>query len=643
MDGSEIGWRIRSLLRDQLDMVRVPLGLLPKLDAKSISSDNEFTPGFICSPVTQEHWINAPDPTMLQWRDRLIIKADQILDDRLSYFDLNEVDHGVPFNWHRDFSAGINSPVSLSTQIDYRDFNTYGDCKLVWEPNRHHQFVILARAYVATGDNRYADKVANLMRSWIAANPFGYGMNWKSPLELGVRIINWVWTVDMLRSSGVFDTQLWKEILQSIYLAIWDSQRKFSRGSSANNHLIGEAAGTFIGACYFRGFPNSDHWARKSQAVLEREIHAQTYGDGCTQEHAFSYQFFVIQFFMLCMRAGDAAGFPFSDGFRRRLHTMYRFLHELSADTGLPPNMGDGDNGYVLDLGELPTNAAGLLAVGGHVFEDSDLKDEHASETVFWMTGDIDRGPTIGSRLRKSVSFPESGYHLLRGPRMSVFFDCAALGYGPIAAHGHADCLSICLSVNNQPVIIDPGTYDYFTFPEWRNYFRETRAHNTAEVDGVSQSQMLGPFMWGKRATPHLIEWLDRNRSTVVVGEHDGYKQLPDPVNHRRSLTLDKRKNELTIVDKFTARSHHKIRIHFHLHPACTASGISDTEVEVGLTDARLNISTSDGSLQCIRATDDSKSGWTSNGYHSRQSSTCVRLEREIFGNTSIHTRISLR
>ena len=49
-------------------------------------------------------------------------------------------------------------------------------------------------------------------------------------------------------------------------------------------------------------------------------------------------------------------------------------------------------------------------------------------------------------------------------------------------------------------LLVDPGTYCYHGEPEWRSYFRSTRAHNTIEVDGVDQAVEAGPFMWSTHA-----------------------------------------------------------------------------------------------------------------------------------------------
>jgi len=50
--------------------------------------------------------------------------------------------------------------------LDYRDVNEAGDCKFVWEPNRHHQLVVLGRAYRLSGETRFAQAVAATDRDY---------------------------------------------------------------------------------------------------------------------------------------------------------------------------------------------------------------------------------------------------------------------------------------------------------------------------------------------------------------------------------------------------------------------------------------------------------------------------------------------
>jgi hypothetical protein len=649
MDAGELLWRIRSLLRDQVDLARVPLALTPGLRAARRETCAAFRPGFSCTPANKDLWLSVPMDTRATWETALVEKANATLENRLSYFELENEFHGDPWNWHRDFSAGKDCPVRLSILTDYRDFDTYGDCKLVWEPNRHHQLVVLARAYAVKGDARYAGKIAELLSSWIEANPFGYGMNWKSPLELAVRLINWIWAIDLIRESGAIDDTLWHAIQETVYRSTWDIQRKYSRGSSANNHLIGELAGVYIASCYFNGMPAADTWRKTSKRKLEEEIIRQTYADGCTREHAFNYQFFVIQFFTLALLAGRSFGDSFSSSFVDRLHEMYRFMKDLSCDTGRPPNVGDADDGYVLDLGGLPDKPLSLLAVGSALFGDKSLAHRNASETAFWLLGDYACEKRTSFPEEESSFYPECGYHLLRSkrhedanrPGMTVFVDCAELGYGPIAAHGHADCLSICLSVDGKPVLIDPGTFDYFTSPDWRDYFRQTCAHNTVEIDGKSQSVSLGPFMWGARATARLIESRSNSEEDVLVGEHDGYMDSDSRVLHRRTLRLDKRTPSLSVRDTLTSGDACDARAFFHLAPGYEAR-LNDDGATISGHGLRLRLKALDGEVRCGSGNEHSMMGWVSDRYHVREKAQYIVISRRILGSDDLAVEITV-
>ena len=52
-------------------------------------------------------------------------------------------------------------------------------------------------------------------------------------------------------------------------------------------------------------------------------------------------------------------------------------------------------------------------------------------------------------------------------------FDHGPVGYLSIAAHGHADTLAVWLSIGDQPVFVDAGTYLYHSSRALRDAFRE--------------------------------------------------------------------------------------------------------------------------------------------------------------------------
>lgn len=657
MSFGEIIWRIQSMIRDITDRYRFLFGLYPC--GPRIDEIYKKNKGFNISDVHLGEWISSdahPDET--KWCNILINKANKIKNHQLTFFDLKDCDLGHPIDWNCDHSIGKKVPIIYSPSIDYRDVHLVGDCKLVWEPNRHHHLVVLGRAYRATGDKQYVLAIIEQLESWIKQNPFGKGINWRSPLELGIRLINWVWTIDLVRDSDCLSKEFLDSLYNSIYLHCWEITRKYSRGSSANNHLVGEAAGIFIATSYFAWLPNADKWRQESLFILENEIRAQTYPDGCTREQALGYQFFVIQFYLISGLVGRWISKEYSKGYWKLLENMVEFVSTLDEGGECLPMFGDRDDGYVLDLGSNPEDTKSLLAIAAILFNRTDFANQAStySEPARWLLGKKGRNqfqslksPKEQNLSLQSKAFPDAGYYLLQSgnrgtvDEISVFFDCGELGFGSIAAHGHADALSFNLRVNGIDVLVDPGTYDYFTYPTWRNYFRSSRAHNTLVVDDVDQSEILGPFLWGKKARSRCVQWHDKSPVCKVIGEHDGYSRLNDPVIHRRTLELDGKTNFITILDEVISQGPHKIVIYFHFSEYSILNKLNEYTYEAVIVsnkivfefDSSLSIEILFGSMEPI-------GGWLSRGYHHKVKSNTLRAQANIEGNSTFLNRISL-
>jgi hypothetical protein len=601
-------------------------------------------------------WAAGPPPLEAGWCGRLRTQGDAAADHRLSFFNLEDQHLGEPIDWNRDHKHRKAAPMRFAPWIDYRDFAVTGDCKFVWEPNRHHQLVVLGRAYRATGDVRYASAAKEQLDSWLEQCPYGIGMNWRSPLELGIRLINWVWALDLVRDSGVVDEAFRVRLLNSAYLHLWEISRKYSRGSSVNNHLVGEAAGVFIGSTYFHNLKHAARWRARSREILCEEILRQTYPDGCTREQALGYHLFVLQFFLLAGLVGRWSGEDFPRAYWERLERMFAFVGALSEGGRTLPMFGDCDDGYVLDLGGERGDPRPWLAVAAVLYGRADFKAWAGGwfETALWLLGReggerFEAIPRPEMPALASRAMSDAGYYLLQSgrsdspDRISVVFDCGELGMGPLAAHGHADALAFTLRAFGEDVLVDPGTYDYFTYPQWRKYFRSTRAHNTVVIDGQDQSEMLGPFMWGARATARCLHWEPTAAGGKVTGEHDGYARLADSIVHRRALELDGPKRELIVRDDILTRGKHDVEVNFHLAENCRVTQAAPNHYEIdvgpgGVTielDPRLSVRTLCGS-------EDPIGGWVSRGYHRKTPSTTLIGHCAVAGNTSLVTRIMI-
>lgn len=650
MSSAEIAWRLRNKLTSYSDR----LLFRSRLSDPPIASFCDSARPLLNPAALGGHILTITDKTDVpqSWKERAVAEADAVAAHRLSYFDLENQPLGDPIRWNHEWKTDRPTPTGFTDSIDYRDHRLTGDCKIVWEPNRHHQLVTLGCAYRLTGDERYAREVVKQLESWMDQCPFGTGMNWRSPLELGIRIINWVWAIELIRPSDACSSAFLDRLAPVAWRHVWDVDRKYSRFSSANNHLIGEAAGVYIGCCYFAGFKNAASMRARALDIVAHEILAQTHTDGGTREQAFGYHLFVLQFFTLVGLTARHVGDELPESYWKRLESMYEFVAGFYEPGANPPNYGDADDGYVLNLGQRLNDQTALLKVGSVLFHRDDFRAlaGGGGEPGLWLFGAAEEStpPACGDAL-KPQAFPETGYFNLQtgsigqDDTICVSFDCGELGFGAIAAHGHADALSVTLRVGGSDVLVDPGTYDYFTYPEWRDYFKGTRAHNAIIVDDVDQSERQGSFIWGRRAKARCTDWQPSSSGGTVTGTHDGYHRLSDPVSHQRTVRLDGDSGSLEIVDTIESRAEHKIELCFHFAEDCDVTQCGAHRVEARLPTGIVVFEFDAAcTLRLARGEENPVGGWVSRGYHRKVPTWMVVAELRCRGSQTLRTSATI-
>jgi hypothetical protein len=179
--------------------------------------------------------------------------------------------------------------------------------------------------------------------------------------------------------------------------------------------------------------------------------------------------------------------------------------------------------------------------------------------------------PAVTRPASRPDHFADAGLTILRGPAgIWCRSDGGPHGFLSIAAHAHADALSVEVRHDGVDVLADPGTFCYHGQPEWRQYFRSTLAHNTLQVDGGDQSGSGGPFLWTRHARSRVLvadaSGASEGGTARWCAEHDGYQ----PCVHRRRVELAAASQELTVVDELRG-PRRAVRLAFHLGPAVTA------------------------------------------------------------------------
>ena len=578
-----------------------------------------------------------------RWDDA---RAQAYMAHRFTFFALEEKDFGPTIRWNYDYSTEKQTPMEFGPTLNYRNAERCGDIKYAWEHNRHHHLVELAKAWYLTGVDAYAREIVQQVDSWIDSCPFLYGINWTSPLESAIRVINWCFCLAYLEQGigTVVDRLFVKKWVASIHEHLTFISRNLSSHSSANNHLIGEASGLFIGAVSCR-FPESGRWIPRSRQILEREALLQHWPDGVNKEQALGYQAFVFDFLLLPGLLGRRNAIDFSDAYWSNLERMAEFVHALTDERGDVPQFGDDDEGYVVRLSHESDvrRFRSLVATSAVLFGRGDFaaKARGPDEKTFWLLGRAEAEASQTDRRPggEAKDFPHGGYYILSGGGARMIFDCGPLGYLSLAAHGHADALSIVLSYKGRPFLVDPGTYAYHTRREWRDYFRGTSAHNTLVLNGEDQSLIGGNFMWSRKARCTLLHRSDRS----VRASHDGYSRLRPPALHEREVSFLAEENAFQVKDVVKGTGGHRVEQLYHFAPDCACveeNGgylITNGGERIRLVPDR-QISTRGihmGETDPIR-------GWYSPGFDRKSPSPTLRCTLDIAGGAELTTMIYL-
>jgi len=583
MSPQEVMWRTSDALRQRAWRPRqVPATAVPRYltrlapDGHRAGPKPAGTPRFAPLPAGTLEAVPAGDA------QRLVRAADEILVGRWEVLGVTRQDMVAP-DWFLDPLSGRRAPqAEYCFSINHRDQAVTGNVKQVWELSRHHHLTVLACAYALTGERRYAERAGSHLRSWWEANPFLSGIHWTSGIELGIRLISWTWTRRLLDGwdevRDLFDEnelarrQIW-------WHQTWLSGFR-SRGSSANNHVVAEAAGQLVASLAFGWFEESAGWAGEAASLLRRELASNTFPSGVNRELAFDYHGLVAELGLIAAVEADHAGQPLPGETWRSLARMLDVAAACLDCDLRAPRQGDSDEGRSLVIAAPEDNRwEALLAVGRAIYGAPGWWPPARPGIASTLLPALARDHSQPDRpAERPWHFGDAGITILRsdpadGAEIWCRCDSGPHGFLSIAAHAHADALSVEVRYDGVDILADPGTYCYSSDPLFRRYFRSTIGHNTLEVGGRDQSVSGGATMWVRHAESRLTSLeSSADAGQRWAAEHDGYRTLDPPVTHRRTVEFRGKQRLIEITDVIDGAGQAQVRLAFHLGPAVEAS-----------------------------------------------------------------------
>ncbi|MEY2893817.1 MAG: hypothetical protein RJA98_3725 [Pseudomonadota bacterium] len=592
-------------------------------------------------------WLGAARSAALPPCGRAMAVADALLMGRWTGLDGALRDIGQPPRWHELQRAQPGD-----------------DVRHLMELHRHAHLVPLAQAYAATGRLRYRHALIEQLDSWMQSCPWPRGVAWMSALDAGLRLANWaiVWQLLGASAHGHDDlpAALRERWLGQVMLHAHHIQHNLSLHSSANNHLIGELLGLVVAQATWPHWPQLAGWAADAAEQLDAQTLLQNGPDGANLEQASWYQGFSFELLALHWHLGECTAAPRPAAVKARLAAMARCAAALRDRAGQVSHHGDADGATALGLvSEHPCALERMLDLAVSLQLAPELAPLLLQSPTLgpWFTGQLAE-PARGARalaVRRSLPrrFDHGGIYLLGqdfggAGEVMMTLDAGPLGYLSIAAHGHADALSVRLSVAGRQLLVDRGTGSYNTEAAWRQYFRGTLAHNTVCLDGADQSVYGGPFLWVDKATCTLKQFESTDTQGRFNAQHNGYQRLPGQPVHERDVRWEGGPAQrFTVTDHIRSQAAHQAVVAWHFAPDCDLTLLTDGSVQVqhdGQPLLRMQVlNPTDGHWTLHRGQADEFLGWHSPHLGAWAPATSLLWHTHTVGATQVTTDLQIQ
>ncbi len=600
MDWEEVRVRAGQALHKQSDLLMHRMGVrnaAVRLKAESAARPGQFF--FSGGEVSERaEWLRRHLPAEAA---AILREADEICGHRFRLLGYENLDFTLEggrdkeIDWHLDPVHSKRAPLKPWFRIPFLDYAVAGDHKVTWELNRHQHLVTLAKARLLSGDEKYARELMAQWRSWIKANPYPLGINWGSTLEVAFRSLSWIWVDQLLAGTpecADFSSAFRSEISPALAFHGRYIERYLSTYFSPNTHLLGEAVALFFLGTLYPQMPGAARWKESSWQIVLREAGRQVRPDGVYFEQSLYYHVYALDFFLYARYLAARNGMEIPPAYDAVLGRMLDVVEAL-AQTGPAEGFGDDDGGRLWNPRRNRTEQMTDPLALGAVMYSREFSAARLTEEALWLFGNqavkelskAQTSPTV-----HSIAFPDGGIYVLANSQpygQAMVVDGGPQGVGR-SGHGHADALSLRLTMDGRRWLVDSGSGVYISKdPADRNTFRGTGAHNTMRVDEADQAIADEPFSWTHIPTTQAENWIAGKSFTYFVGSHNGYVRLADPVLHRRHVLKLKTAGGVWLVrDVALGQAEHELEVRWHFAPDLEVQAAGPGRVEISKTGA---------------------------------------------------------
>lgn len=497
-------------------------------------------------------------PWAAEARRHALSEAQAVLNGRFRMFGVHQVELGFPPDWNAfpPLPGGGEGRVSAERHwTEYQIEKLPGDVKLLWELSRFSWTYALARAYLWSGDDRFAEGFWQLLESWRAANLPNRGPQWISAQEVAFRLL--------ALSFARFALAPWlrrkpeRLVTMMGTLAVHAARIPPTLSyalAQNNNHLLAEAVGLYTAGAVFPELVDARRWRKMGRTLLERGLTSQIYSDGGYVQHSTNYQRLALELGLWGVRLAERNGETLRAGSVGALRNCAQLLRALTEPAGgRTPNFGPNDGAHLLPLStcDFQDHRPALQAASAVLGAPPGWSEGPWNEVLTWLGLDA---PPARDLDEQRKTFPQAGLELLGSGKSRGVLRAAEFSGRP----GHQDQLHLDLWHGDLNLARDAGTFLYSGDPPWDNRLADAAVHNGPIADGAEPMQRVTRFLWLDWSRARVIgrQRSGDGRLAVVTAEHDGYRRRGVQL---RRIVIRAGERRWTVIDEAHGTGEHRV------------------------------------------------------------------------------------
>ncbi|MBT3336619.1 MAG: alginate lyase family protein [Anaerolineae bacterium] len=478
----------------------------------------------------------------------LLIEANHIVDGKFRIFGSELTEIKLDFDHPLSHWADYETDKAQIPPTEYRKLNTAlnlslatCDLKLLWEPARFSWVFTLGRAYLASGDEKYAKAFWRYFEIFDKVNPVNMGPHWMNGQEVALRLMVFVWTAQVFSNSTETTAELENRITRSIaeHASRITPTLLYAR-SQNNNHLTSEAAALYTAALALPDHPKAEKWRKLGIKWLNWSFENQIDENGEYIQRSVNYHRLMLQLGLWVsafttkghevheektkLSASSCASWM-TQKTKENLSNAMRWLAELTDPiSGNAINLGANDGAYIFPLanGDFRDFRPVVNAASEAFLDEKPFETGAWDEMSLWFNVE-------SSTLKEKE--PSNLAPCTLHPASSTWAHLRTANGNLRLAH--ADQLHLDLWWRGENIALDPGTYLYNAESPWDNPLPATEFHNTVTVNNQDQMTRASRFMYLDWSRGRVVEKSDSR----IIAEHNGYRK--SGVTHRRTVSFE--------------------------------------------------------------------------------------------------------